>query len=119
MKFKNYIEKIIDNRGKNPNKYYDFSDYPVLDNYLIKNTLYPNMSNCKRYIDKETYKNFLRGYLLKDMVVMTLVGNGIGNVTTIPNENIVIIQNTIGFLVKKDLLSNRFLYYFNNFSLLN
>ena len=46
------------------------------------------------------------------MVVITLVGNGIGNVTTIPNDNVVIIQNTIGFEVKKDILFDKFLYYY-------
>ena len=43
---------------------------------------------------------------------MTLVGNGIGNVTTIPFEDIAIIQNTIGFVTNPALLDDTFLYYY-------
>ena len=43
---------------------------------------------------------------------MTLVGNGIGNVTTISDVDSVIIQNTIGFNVNKKLLDDKFLYYY-------
>ena len=111
-KLKDYIKNIIDNRGKNPKEYLPAGEYPVLDNYLIKNELYPNLNNVQRYIDAQTFQTFLRGYTKKGMVVITLVGNGIGNVTTIPNDNVVIIQNTIGFEVKKDILFDKFLYYY-------
>jgi len=112
MRFKNYIEKIVDNRGKNPEKYFSSGKYPVLDNYLIKNELYPNLKKVERYIDENTFRTFLRDYTYEGMVVMTLVGNGIGNVTTIPNDNVVIIQNTIGFKPVKEILIDKFLYYF-------
>lgn len=103
------IEKIIDNRGKNPH-YYTKEKYPVIDNVLIKNTLYPNMSEVSRYIDEKTYNNFIRGYLEKDMPIMTLVGSGIGNVSLAPSNNAVIVQNTIGFKTKK-FLDSKYLYY--------
>ena len=32
------IESIIDNRGKNPKTYFIDEKYPVIDNFLIKNT---------------------------------------------------------------------------------
>ena len=112
MKLNDYLVGVVDNRGKNPKHYYENSIYPVLDNYLIKNELYPNMSECKRYIDQDTFDSFLRGYTFKGMVVMTLVGNGIGNVTTIPSDDVVIIQNTIGFVPNTTILDNRYLYYF-------
>jgi len=112
MTLNDYLIGVVDNRGKNPKHYYDNSKYPVLDNYLIKNELYPNMNDCKRYIDQDTFDSFLRGYTYKGMVVMTLVGNGIGNVTTIPSDGIVIIQNTIGFVPDTAKLDNRYLYYF-------
>lgn len=110
FKLEDVIEKQIDNRGKNPKKYYTFSKYPVIDNYLIKNSKYPNLENVNRYIDENTKNEFLRGHLEKDDVIITLVGNGIANVTMVPNENCVIIQNTLGLRCNNKMLNN-FLYY--------
>lgn len=104
------VDTQIDNRGRNPDKYLDYSDHPVIDNYLIKNQKYPDMSEVKRYIDKENFESFLRGYLKKDDVLITLVGNGIGNVTMAPSTKSVIVQNTIGLRTNENA-SNTFLYY--------
>ncbi len=105
-----YLSDTIDNRGRNP-KYYEFSKYPVIDNILIKNFIYPDMNSISRYIDEDTYRNFLRGYVHKNMPIMTLVGSGIGNVSMAPSDDVVIVQNTIGFSVK-DNMNEIFLYYF-------
>ena len=110
VKLSEIVDTQIDNRGKNPDKYIEHSDYPVIDNYLIKNQKYPDMSKVNRYIDKENFENFLRGYLEKNDVLITLVGNGIGNVSMAPNSKSVIIQNTIGLRTNKDNC-NTFLYY--------
>lgn len=112
MILSDYLNGVVDNRGRNPDRYFEKEKYPVIDNFLIKNELHPNILQASRYIDEQTYQNFLRGYVYPNMVIMTLVGNGIGNVTTISDPNSVIIQNTIGFDVKKDLLSDLFLFYF-------
>lgn len=112
MILSDYLNGIIDNRGKNPERYFEKEKYPVIDNFLIKNELHPNIQQATRFIDEDTYQNFLRGYVYPNMVIMTLVGNGIGNVTTILDTNSVIIQNTIGFSVKQDILDDLFLYYF-------
>lgn len=112
MKLSDYILNTVDNRGRNPETYLAAGPFPVLDNFLIKNSIYPDISQVTRYIDADTYTNFLRGYLTKGMVVITLVGNGIGNVTTIPNDKWVIIQNTIGLVTDKEKLNDLFLYYF-------
>lgn len=112
MKFADCITDIIDNRGKNPEYYVDFSRHPILDNFLIKNTLYPEIQNASRYLDDNLFNSFLRGYVKKGMVVMTLVGNGIGNVTTINDDNIAIIQNTIGFVTNSEIVDDLFLYYY-------
>ena len=105
-----YIEDTIDNRGRNP-KYHDNEKYPVIDNVLIKNFIYPDISAVTRYIDEDTYQKFLRGYVHKNMPIMTLVGSGIGNVSLAPNDNVAIVQNTIGFLVKNNA-DEIFLYYY-------
>lgn len=104
------LERIIDNRGKNP-KYYNIEKCPIIDNVYIKNNFYTNVKEVNRYIDEETFRNFLRGYVEKDMPIMTLVGSGIGNVALVPTEKCAIVQNTIDFKVKKDILNNIYLYY--------
>jgi type I restriction enzyme S subunit len=103
---------VVDNRGKNPpGGYFSEGEYPILDNYLIQNTLYPDLKKVKRYINQETHDNFLRGYLEKDDVIVTLVGNGICNASLSPSSNVVIIQNTIGIKTNEKLV-NKFLYYY-------
>lgn len=108
-KLKDCLEKVIDNRGKNP-IYFEKEKYPVIDNVYIKNNYYINEKEVNRYIDEDTYMNFLRGYVEKDMPIMTLVGSGIGNVALIGNKNVAIVQNTIGFKTN-DRLSSKYLYY--------
>lgn len=110
VKLGEIIKVQIDNRGRNPEKYINYSKFPVIDNYLIKNEKYPNIKNVNRYIDEDTKNNFLRGHLEKDDVIITLVGNGIGNVTMVPSSKCVIIQNTLG-LRCNELMTNDFLYY--------
>lgn len=108
-RLKDCLEKVIDNRGKNPT-YFDKEKYPVIDNVYIKNNYYINDKIVNRYIDQETYDNFLRGYVENDMPIMTLVGSGIGNVGLIKNEKVAIVQNTIGFKTKS-ILESKYLYY--------
>ena len=108
-KLQDVIEFVIDNRGRNP-KSYQTNGIPVIDNYLITNEGKVNLDNVKRFIDEETYNTFLRKYIEKDDVLMTLVGNGYGQVAITPNEQCAIIQNTIG-LRCNNLNFNKFLYY--------
>lgn len=110
LKIEEVIDTQVDNRGRNPAIYLEHSEYPVIDNYLIKNERYPNMTNVNRYIDEDTFNNFLRGYVNKDDVIITLVGNGIANVSMVPHSKAVIIQNTLG-LRCNDSMYNKFLYY--------
>ena len=95
------IEYIVDNRGKNP-RYYCTEGIPVIDNYMIKNTLYPEINTANRFIDEGLFESFIRKYNEKDDVLITLVGNGIGNVTLFPDDKAVIIQNTLGLRAKDD-----------------
>mgnify|MGYP000915474676 CR=1 FL=1 len=109
-KLKDVIEEQIDNRGKNPPRYCEYSNHPIIDNYLIKNTKYPNLNEVNRYLDEELFNGFLRGHLQKNDVLITLVGAGIGNVSTANSDKVVIIQNTIG-LRTNESMDNEFLYY--------
>lgn len=110
MRLKDCLEKIIDNRGKNP-KYYEKEKYPVIDNVMIKNNFHPNINEATRFINQETHDNFLRGYLESNLPIMTLVGGGIGNVSLSVDDKSVIVQNTIGFKTKPEILDSIYLYY--------
>ena len=116
-KLKDIIEYIVDNRGKNP-PYYCSEGIPVIDNFMIQNTLYPDLQTATRFIDGALYNDFIRKYNEEDDTLLTLVGNGIGNITLFPKEKAVIIQNTLGFRAKKNRKFLFFLLMANNEKLL-
>ena len=99
----------VDNRGKNP-KYYTEKGIPVIDNHLIKNSPYIDLSKSKRYIDDTLFDNFIRRYLQEGDVLITLVGT-VGNVSMAPKEKSVIIQNTIGIRCN-ELCTQQYMYCF-------
>lgn len=101
------IDYIVDNRGKNPS-YYCKDGIPVIDNYMIKNTLYPDLVTANRFIDEYLFDNFIRKYNQIDDILITLVGNGIGNISLFPNSKAVIIQNTLGLRTSEN---KRFLFF--------
>ena len=107
----NYVNSVIDNRGKNPEYYSEGKEHPILDNFLINGNKYPSLNSVKRFIDENIYNSFIRKYAKKDDVAITLVGNGCGNCCLVPSDDWVIIQNTIG-LQLKDSLNSHFLYYY-------
>ena len=108
-KLKDVLEYLSDNRGKNPNSY-SKEGIPVIDNYLIANNWRVNLREAKRYIDDQTYNTFIRKHIQKDDVLITLVGNGYGQVAITPTEKSVIIQNTVGLRCNSQN-ENKYLYY--------
>lgn len=110
-KLRYFLKDVVDNRGRNPEQYFDNEKYPVIDNFLIENKIYPDLKKVKRYINQKTHDSFLRKYLEKDDVLITLVGNGFCSVSLSPSNKVVIIQNTIG-LQTNEKLYNKFLYYY-------
>lgn len=97
----------IDNRGKNPT-YYCETGIPIIDNFMIKNNGYPDLSIATRYLDNYLFENFIRKYNEVDDVLITLVGNGIGNIALFPKTKSVIVQNTIGLRFEEN---KKFKYY--------
>lgn len=104
------LDTIIDNRGRNPASYQEVG-VPVIDNFMITNQKNVNLDQAKRFIDDETFDTFIRKYIQPKDILITLVGNGIGNVTQAPEEKSVIIQNTIG-LRGNGKIDNDFLFYY-------
>ncbi|WP_201529868.1 restriction endonuclease subunit S [Psychrobacter frigidicola] len=109
IKLKDVLELVADNRGRNPESYSE-QGIPVIDNYLIVSESYINLKSVKRFIDGNTYENFIRKHIQKNDVLITLVGNGYGQVALTPSKKCVIIQNTVGLRcnINND---NKFLYY--------
>ncbi len=103
------VEDFIDNRGKNP-PYYTEIGIPVIDNFLIKGDKNIDLTAVKRYIDENLYNEFIRKKIVKNDILITLVGNGYGNVALAPKERCIIIQNTVGLRCKND--NNVYLFYY-------
>lgn len=109
IKLKDALELVADNRGRNPESYSE-QGTPVIDNYLIISEGYVNLNEVKRYIDEITYESFIRKHIQENDVLITLVGNGYGQVALTPSEKCVIIQNTVGLRCSLNH-DNIFLYY--------
>ncbi|MBI9108907.1 MAG: restriction endonuclease subunit S [Spirochaetales bacterium] len=103
------LEHVADNRGRNPKAYFE-NGIPVIDNSLITSDWRIDLTKSKRFIDSETYHSFIRKYIKEDDVLITLVGNGYGQVAITPKEKCVIIQNTVGLRCNSEN-SSRYLYY--------
>ena len=104
------VEEIIDNRGRNPD-YYSNYGIPIIDNVLITGQKKVDLTSAKRFIDNPTFEKFIRKYSCESDLLITLVGNGYGNLALMPKEKSVIIQNTIG-LRCENKCTNIFIYYF-------
>lgn len=107
------VEKIIDNRGKNPP--YAHSGYSVIETGCISgNNKTPDYSVVKKYVDESTYLNWFRsGHPIeKDLLIIT-VGNGIGSSSIMDKNKAVLTQNLIGLRFSK-MASSDFYYYFLN-----
>ncbi len=103
------ISHVVDNRGRNPSHYSD-TGYYVLDNNVMDGSRYPDPEKVDRFIDDDIYNNFLRKYLEKNDVCISLVGT-IGNICMVPSNSWIIIQNLIGLRANEDN-SSTYLYYY-------
>ena len=103
------MESMADNRGKNP-PYYTNYGIPIIDTFLIGNSVYPNINNASRFIDSNLMNNFIRQQTRKDDMLVTLVGNGYGNVC-LSLDNVAVIQNAVSIRFKKGF-EPKFMYYY-------
>jgi type I restriction enzyme S subunit len=104
------VDTIVDNRGRNPDSY-SISGIPIIDNVLITGERRIDLDQVRRFIDENTYSSFIRKYNQEGDVLITLVGNGYGNIALSPKQRSVIIQNTIG-LRCNDISNNGFIFYY-------
>ena len=112
-KLEDAIEKVIDNRGKNPP--YVSAGHEVIETACISGSnKYPNFSLIKKFVSDETYVNWFRsGHPQKNDLLVITVGNGIGNVAIMPERKGAITQNLIGLRFKERFDSNFYFYFLN------
>lgn len=108
------IEKVIDNRGKNPP--YSESGFEVIETSCISgNNKFPDYSLVRKFVDAETHNHWFRsGHPKKEDLLIITVGNGIGSVAIMNEDRGVLTQNLIGLRFKKNEACSNFLFYYLN-----
>jgi type I restriction enzyme S subunit len=107
------IEKVIDNRGKNPP--YTENGYEVIETSCVSGkNKFPDYLLVKKYVDETTYKNWFRGHPKKGDILIITVGNGIGSVSIMGTSRGVITQNLIALPFLNEKADSNFYYYFLN-----
>jgi len=111
------VDKVIDNRGKNPP--YSADGYEVIETGCISGkNKYPDYSLVRKYVHEDTYVDWFRsGHPQKNDLLIITVGNGIGSVSIMGDDRGVLTQNLIGLRFSQSGDSN-FYYYFLNQGLL-
>lgn len=107
------LEKVIDNRGKNPP--YSTEGFEVIETKCISGKKkYPNYNLVDKFVDEDTYENWFRsGHPKTDDLLIITVGNGIGSVSILKENRGVLTQNLIG-LRFKDIANSNFYFYLLN-----
>jgi type I restriction enzyme S subunit len=115
-KLRDFVIKIIDNRGKNP--IYSPNGHDVIETSCISGTnKYPNYSVVKKYVSQDCYNHWFRaGHPQKDDIIIITVGNSIGNVCIMNCNRGVLTQNLIGLRLNKDLINSDYVYYYLSLS---
>jgi type I restriction enzyme S subunit len=117
VKLGEIVEKVIDNRGKNPPLSNIKTAYKLIDTLqLTDNTRYPNFDDetKQRYVSEDVYNTWFRsGHPLAGDILMSTVGSGIPKWNLFPSEgNFCIAQNLIGLRVNKNKANFEFIFYY-------
>ncbi|MEB8432979.1 restriction endonuclease subunit S [Cocleimonas sp. KMM 6892] len=108
-RFKDIVEKYIDNRGKTP----PLSEVgiPLIEvKHLPENSLKPDL-NTKKHVSSETYDTWFRAHLEPDDIIISTVGT-IGRICLVSEgEKFTIAQNLLGLRFNSEKASPYFMYY--------
>lgn len=86
---------VIDNRGKTPPYTDNITEYPIIEvNALTGAERYVKYNLVKKYVEKEIYDSWFRGYFHKYDVFVSTVGS-IGELAMCLEERGVIAQNVV------------------------
>lgn len=107
MQVKDYIEKIIDNRGKTPSLV-DIGQ-PLIEAQCFSSKNYIYKNDAIKHISQTTYDNMRSGNCYINDILVTLVGNNFGKMAIV-KEEVAIAQNIIGLRVN-NLANPIFLFY--------
>ena len=117
VKLGEIVEKVIDNRGKNPPLSNIKTEYKLIDTLqLTDDTRYPNFDDetKQRYVSEDVYNTWFRtGHPLAGDILMSTVGSGIPKWNLFPSEgNFCIAQNLIGLRINKNKANSEFIFYY-------
>jgi len=110
-KLETVLEKVIDNRGKNPP--FSMAGVPYIDTTcIVGNNRYPDYSLIRKYVSEETYGSWFRsGHPKKNDLLIATVGANIGKICLMDETKACIAQNTIGLRVNNEKAHPCYLYY--------
>lgn len=110
-KLEQVLEKVIDNRGKNPP--FSMAGIPYIDTTcIVGNNRYPDYSLIRKYVSEETYGSWFRsGHPKKNDLLIATVGANIGKICLMDETKACIAQNTIGLRVNNEKAHPCYLYY--------
>lgn len=95
-----YVIKAVDNRGKTP-LISQNGRYPLIEVISLGSSK-PDYSKCTKYLNEDTFKNSLRGYVQEEDILFSTVGS-IGLVSLMDdNKKAAIAQNIVAFRTLKN-----------------
>lgn len=108
LKFKETIEKYIDNRGKTPPVV--SVGIPIVEvKHMSDSSIFPTL-NTQKFVTEEVYQDWFRSYLNVDDLLMSTVGT-IGRLNITPKDEVfAIAQNVLGLRFKSDILTQHYMF---------
>lgn len=105
---------VIDNRGKTPPYTHNITEYPIIEvNALTGEDRYVKYNLVKKYVEKDIYDFWFRGYFHKYDIFVSTVGS-IGELAMCLEEKGVIAQNVIALHANN--ISPFYLYQYLNYN---
>ncbi len=108
LKFKDIVEKYIDNRGKTPPTVKE--GIPLVEvKHMPDIGIFPSLETDK-FLSQDVYDSFLRAYLEEGDILMSTVGT-IGRLNIVPNfQTFAIAQNVLGIRFNKTMVTQLFMF---------
>ena len=104
------LNNVIDNRGKTPPTISN-GEIELIETVSISNIeLYPDFSKVSKYVTFNTYKNWFRGYIERNDILISTVGEYAGSTALLHKTRGVIGQNLVSLRV-----NNAYDYFFTYF----
>lgn len=109
-----FIEKIIDNRGKTP-PLDGANDFPLIESWQVKSSSKHPLEKPARqkYVSKSNYKSWFRDeHPQTQDILLTTVGASIPQYCLVPKQKICIAQNIVGIRGREKEVDQDFLRFY-------